>query len=189
MARTSQSVNWPALVGGGVLLVLAVAYLTLRSADMPTLQFLAFGPNPKPGERGVFAVGGGDSIVLNRAVEFDVASDERSSCPTAVRLERFSAIGANAQGLLLMVYGTRPDGACLMPLAPDASRAHVYSHTDSAPAPREEFVVSQVPLYRDLYLLRPVEPIGRGDWLLYLPRSAEGRGDGEGPALYMLRVD
>ncbi len=188
MARVSQYIVWPILVGGAVLIVLAVASLAYRSGHLPALQFLALGPNPTPGRHGVFAVADGNSIVLNRAAAFDLVSDQSSSCPTEVRLERFSAIGVPAQRPRLLVYGTRPDGACLMPVARDASRAHVYVRTEASPAPLEEFAVSPVPLYRDLYLLQPSAPIGRGDWLLYLPHPAEG-GGGEGPALYMLRLD
>ena len=196
-----------ALAGGALLLILVVTVLAPRSADATALSFLVLGPKPAPGQHGVYAVAGGSSTVLTRAPALDLASDAQVSCPASLPLEGFHAIGVDGDGLLLVVYGAPPDGACLVPVAsaaggtdrdaranePDRDARAAGSHRDaraSQPSTAlHAFTVSQVPLFGDMYLLRTPVPIESGDWVLYLPRPAEASGHGEGPALSMLRVN
>ena len=186
-----------AVTGGALLLILVITVLAPRSADATALSFLVLGPKPAPGQHGVYAVAGGSLTVLTRAPALDLASDAQVSCPASLRLEGFHAIGVDGDGLLLVVYGAPPDGACLVPVASAAAGADhdaraAGSHRDaraSQPSTAlHAFTVSKVPLFGDMYLLRSPVPIQSGNWMLYLPRPAEASGHGEGPALYMLRV-
>ena len=176
-------------VGAALLLILAITLLAPRPADATALSFLVLGPKPAPGRHGVFAVAGGSSTVLTRALALDREPADPGSCPTSFRLEGFGAIGVDGDRLLLIVYGAPPDGACLLPVASDAGGVHLDVRASRSAAPLHVFAVSQVPLFRDMYLLRTEEPIESGDWVLYLPRPADASGHGEGPALYMLRVN
>lgn len=185
-----------AVTGAALLLILVITVLAPRSADATALSFLVLGPKPAPGQHGVYAVAGGSLTVLTRAPALDLASHDHVSCPSSLRLEGFHAIGVDRDGLRLVVYGAPPDGACLVPVA--STEADLDAHASGADGdarasgPRaafHAFAISQVPLFRDMYLLRASVPLESGDWVLCLPRLADASGHGEGPALAMLRVN
>lgn len=178
-----------AVTGAALLLILVITVLAPRSADATALSFLVLGPKPAPGQHGVYAVAGGSLTVLTRAPALDLASDAHVSCPASLPLEGFRATGVDGDGLLLVVYGATPDGACLVPVASAARGADRDARASQPSTALHAFTVSQVPLFGDMYLLRTRVPIESADWVLYLPRPAEASGHGEGPALYMLRVN
>lgn len=173
---------------GGFALVVLVIYALLGFPNLQALHFLLLGPNPAPGKFGVYAVSGGNSIVLNRAIDVEAAQTVGKGYPEWLEFSRFSAVSVSGSDLLLVVYGARPDNARLLPVTHDG-HAYGYSQQGETGTAVTAFEVSRVPLFEEMYLARPLEAIPSGEWVLSLPSGVElSDTSSDGPAYYMLRV-